>query len=91
MAFTEDLAGYLVDFGEAVVVNGAALTALFDEPSAENFGEVAGRRPVLTCRDSDLSGVMVGAPATVRSAAYTVVNLIADGTGITRLVLERAA
>lgn len=90
MAFTEDIAGYLVDYGEAVSVNGTALTAIFDNAYTENFGEFAGTRPVLTCREADVAAVVRGMPAVVRTVAYTVVNLQPDGTGITRLMLERA-
>jgi hypothetical protein len=47
MSFTEDLAPFYAEFGEAVTVNGVAVTGIFDRVSADAFGIVANARASL--------------------------------------------
>jgi hypothetical protein len=86
----EDLGEFfqLDDFAERVTVAGVEFSAVFDAAHVVGL-DVAGVRPMLTCRESDVVGVAVGAAATVRGLAYTVREIQPDGTGVVGLMLER--
>lgn len=84
----------LAAFGQpAVTVNGQPVEAVFDDGFA--LGTVgigmAARGPALTLRTSDLTGEPVGQAATVGATAYVVAAHEPDGTGMSVLMLERAA
>jgi len=88
MAFSENLSVFFTDFAETVTVSGSSFLAIFDNAYVDALG-VAGTRPALTCKTSDVSGVVFDAAATVRTISYKVVGIEPDGTGITVLLLER--
>ena len=82
-----DLLGLLSDFGETATVGRDDVTAIFDEDYVEVL-DIAGTRPLLYCRTSDVSTVSVGDNAEAGGAFYTIVGIQPDGTGLTMLVLE---
>lgn len=87
MAFVEDRRAFFTDFGVPAVVGGVALTGIFDAAYADALG-IGGSAPVLTI-DTDATTPAYGAAVTVAGVSYTVAEIQPDGTGMTRLLLER--
>jgi len=86
----------LVDFGEAVTLDGAAVRALVgDDYAVHQLGDggMSTSRTALTLKTADVPADPVGKAATVRGASYAVVEARPDGTaaGYTLLVLEASA
>ena len=79
---------YTVTGDRAAKVNG-----VFGEGHiAVNVGgqvQVANAAPQFQCATSDVSSADKGDAITVNSAAYTVVEVHPDGTGVTTLILKR--
>ena len=90
MAFVEDYAPFLTDFGIAATVGGVAITAIFDNGYADAFGIVSGSAPVLLCSSASVSAATVGAAVSVNATSYTVREIQPDGVGMTRLLLQEA-
>lgn len=82
----EAFAGYMTDFGEAVVFGTSTTTAIFDLPSAE-FSDVIVNDPRLYCISTEVSSVASGQSAIVRGVSYTVRTVEPDGTGLTIMTL----
>ena len=89
MAFVEDLNVYLSDHGIAATVGAAAITVIFDTDYGDPMGLIAGNRTVITCISSQVAAADVGTAVTIGATSYTVAEVQPDGTGITRLILER--
>lgn len=90
MSFSEDLAPYFSDFGEAVVIGGVPGVGLFDEAFRVVLEDsVASSGPALTIRQADFAPALMGAPVVVRQLNYSVVGVEPDGTGVALLRLER--
>jgi hypothetical protein len=75
-------------------VGGVAVQGIFD--SAYQLGDVGGSgmastAPVLTLATSDVPASPVGTSVVVNALNYTVAAHEPDGTGISRLLLERTA
>lgn len=88
----------LADFGEAVLytpVGGTqvSITAIFDNgyEAVDAGGGVsfALQQPRLTCRTLDVSSAAEGDAVSVGGVSYKVSIVMADGTGITELMLEK--
>jgi galactokinase/mevalonate kinase-like predicted kinase len=78
------------DFAQTIVLNGSTIVAIFDHEYVEAFG-IEGEAPVLTVKDADIpGGTGHGSSATVESTTYRVAGIQPDGTGISKIVLERA-
>lgn len=88
MAFAEDLAPFLADFGVTAVVAGVAVSAIFDAPTINAFGLAADTAPSLTLATDDATGAVVGGSVSIAGTAYTVASIEPDGTGMTTLVLK---
>ena len=74
-------------------VNGVAVSGIFDNGFAlgsVGVTGIAGAQPTLTLPTSVLAGEAVGQAVTVNAVAYTVAAHEPDGTGMSRLLLERA-
>lgn len=89
MAFAEAFASFFADLGSDATVGVATVRGIFDTDYGDPMGLVAGNRTVLTVATADVPGVDHGTAVSVNSTAYTVAEVQPDGTGITRLVLER--
>lgn len=93
--FVEDHAAFFADFGILVPELGQGVRAIFD--AAYDQGSVgmigmASTQPMLLCRSADLpAGEPVGLQLTIAGTLYAMVHAEPDGTGMTRLLLERAA
>lgn len=96
--FTEPLAAFFrtAGFGVAVTLDGQAREAIFDnEHQLSPFGPaavggMATSQPMLTVATADVPANPVGKAAVVGSTTYTIVEHQPDGTGVSRLMLERA-
>jgi hypothetical protein len=85
-----ELAGYLADFGQPVVVDGVTITAVFRRQFVESL-DVEGERPTLLCRSSDVSSVVHGDAVTVNAASYTVYGIEPRDDGLTLLILKESS
>lgn len=92
MPVLDDLSLYLADFGVTVTkTGGATFTAIFDNEFTEvDMGDAVVERtvPVLVAKSSDVSALAKNASLTIGGTAYTVRRLEADGTGLTRVILN---
>lgn len=91
--FVEDHSAYLADFAVSCTVAGQAVSGIFDNGFAlgsVGVTGIAGAQPTLTLPTSALAGEAVGQAVTVNAVAYTVAAHEPDGTGMSRLLLERA-
>ncbi len=86
--FTEDLDAFLDtdDFAESVTVNGTAKAAIFDLPGDAAL-QVLGTAPEILIKSTDITK---GATVIARGVTYTAVELRPDGTGFTRVTLQRS-
>lgn len=93
---TADRQLFVKDFGEGVTFRGSSIgfkqvTAIFDNEYAGIQGEsveFATSQPILTCVTDDIAGVAFGDTVEVRSKTYKVVLVMANGTGMSELMLE---
>lgn len=90
MSFAADLPAFYADFGETVTVAGSQITAIWSGGYVEVDG-VAGTRPLLRCRASDVAAVSVGATVLRGAVSYTVrgIQPVAPDELETVLILER--
>lgn len=96
--FAEPLATFFsaAGFGSAVTLDGQARTAIFDNEAllspmgATAVGGITASQPMLTLRTADVPANPVGKTAVVNAVTYTIVEHAPDGTGVSRLMLERA-
>lgn len=91
--FVENFSAFLTDFGVNATVAGQAVRGIFDNGFA--LGDVgmagmAGTQPVLTVPTASVPASPVGSTAVVNAINYVVAAHEPDGTGMSRLLLERA-
>jgi len=86
-------AGAFAALANAEATIGAALVAgIFDNGyQAGLLGAIESARPSFTCASADVSTAVQGTAITINAVAYKVAEVQPDGTGVTVLVLERAA
>ena len=91
MAFAEDLDEFLStdDFAITVTIGAASVAAIFDNEAADAL-MAAGTQPVLTVKSSDVSATARGTAVVVNGTNYTVAKIEPDGTGLSRVILEKA-
>jgi hypothetical protein len=96
--FAEDLSAFFADFGaSSCTVAGQPVQAIFDNGHAVALGGaydgmgVSTTQPRLTCATAALPADPVGAVAVVGAVSYVVAEHQPDGTGISVLLLRRAA
>lgn len=91
MAITIDSAEFLdTAYGFAVpaTVDGVACNVIFDAAYADALG-MSGARPSLLMATDAAPSAAVGDAVSVASISYTIAEIQPDGTGMTRLLLER--
>ena len=93
MNYTEDLPAFLDDFGVIAqggtcTLNGVSAEGIFDNGYNASFG-MDGTQPSLLVKSSDASGAVRGTAVVVNSVSYTVQGIEPDGTGMTKLILEK--
>lgn len=96
MPFAEDLAPFFntAEFASDATLNGVAVRGIFD--AAYQLGDVGGQgmastAPVLTLATTDVPASPVGKSVVVNSVSYVVAAHEPDGTGVSLLLLKRAA
>lgn len=96
MAFTEDLAPFfsVSDFAVNATLDGVAVRGVFNNSyelgSAGPIG-MAGTQPTLTLPTASVPASPVGKACVVGATSYVVGAHEPDGTGVSVLLLERAA
>lgn len=90
MAFTEDLDQFVDtnDFAITVTIGGVSVSAIFDNEAADAL-MASGTQPVLTVKSSDVSATARGTAVVVNGTNYTVAKIEPDGTGFSRVILEK--
>ena len=96
MAFTEDLAPFFDtdEFAVDATLNGVAVRGIFD--NSYQLGDVGGQgmastAPVLTLATTDVPASPVGKSVVINSVSFVVAAHEPDGTGVSLLLLEKAA
>ena len=94
--FTEDMTQFFsqAEFAEVVTLNGVAVSAIFDNGYAlGNVGMVGmgSTQPSITLATSSVPASPVGKAVVVRGLACQVALHEPDGTGLSKLILERTA
>jgi hypothetical protein len=93
--FTEDLTAFLnpAEFATSVSVGGVLVSAIYDNGYAlgnvGGFG-MASTQPTLTLATANVPASPEGQAAVVNGVAYVVASHEPDGTGVSRLLLEKA-
>lgn len=75
-------------FGVAATIGGETVNGIFDDEYAETL-DIAGTAPVIACKTEEVADVDEGDTVTIAGTDYTVRDIEQDGTGVTRLVLEK--
>ena len=104
--FVEDHSAFFADFGVSVDILGRSVRAIFDnafELGAVGASGMASTQPSLLCSTADIPPRIlnwfaylyhprdpVDLGITVNGEAYTIAAVEPDGTGMSRLLLERA-
>lgn len=89
--FAEDLDEFLdVDGGFAVTatIASVAVVGIFSNRSADAL-MASGTEPVLTVKSTDVASTARGTAVVVNGTNYTVGKIEPDGTGFSRLILEK--
>lgn len=86
---TESLASFFTDFAAtSATLGGTAVSGIFDNGYAEAFG-MDGSAPSLTLKSSAAAAAAHGTAVVVDGVNYTVQGIEPDGTGVTKLILEK--
>lgn len=89
----EDHSIFMADFGVNATLAGQAVRGIFDNGfllGDVGMAGMAGSAPVLTLPTASVPAVPVGAAAVINGVSYVVAAHEFDGTGMSRLLLERA-
>lgn len=70
------------------LINGSEVDGCFDNQFI-NVGMVESQAPVFECRESDIGIVTHGMVITSDAVSYKVRGVQPDGTGLTKLILEK--
>lgn len=89
MAFVEDLDCFMLDFAIPATINGIAdIDAIYDSAYVlSDFTDTY--LPSVLVKSSDIVGVVQGYAVLVADLSFVITSIQPDGTGMTRLILER--
>jgi hypothetical protein len=73
----------------SALIDGLPVDGIFDRPYIDTQ-EVSGYQPSLTCRSTDIDNVLEDDPVMIDGVSYRVSGVEPDGTGITKLILEKS-
>lgn len=90
-----DVSALMADFGQTVTLDGASVTAIFDNAFAlvDAGGDgpgLASSAPALTLPSASVPASPVGKAATVGATSYTVTAHHPDGAALSILILREA-
>lgn len=89
-AITETMADFMPDFGVTATVGAVSgVSGIFDNAYAAELG-VSGSSPSLLIVSSAAPSVAHGTAVSMGGVSYTVTEVMPDGTGMTRLMLQEA-
>lgn len=88
MAFTEDLAPYFADFGQAATLDGAPVRGIFDGASLVALGGIGTTSPRFTLASAAAAAATQASLLVLAGRTYRVRDVLPDGTGVTELSLE---
>ena len=93
MAFVEDLTPLFADFGDDGTLAGSPVRVIFDEPGRVQLGGVgmAVRDPQVQIATASVPASPEGAALVIPQGSFTVRQHIPDGTGLSLLMLSKAA
>jgi hypothetical protein len=96
MAFEEDFTAFLQDAEfsvPATLTGGVVVQVIFDAPHVDMLGAglMEDNQPTVLGRTVDLGALNHGAALSVNGQSWRVARNQPDGTGMTRLFLERVA
>ena len=90
MAFAENFAPFLADFGDAGTLAGQAVRGIFDAAGSSQLG-ITAAEPQFQLPSASVPAAIFGATLTIPQGTYTVREAIPDGTGMTLLVLTKVS
>ena len=90
MSFVEDLAPFLADFGVAGTLAGSPVRGIFDAAGTAQLGMVSAE-PQFQLPSVSVPAAIFDATLTIPAGSYKVREAIADGTGMTLLVLTKVS
>jgi hypothetical protein len=93
MAFTEDLTPFFADFGDAGTLAGVAVRVIFDVPMEQQLAGAGlmASVPQVQIATASVPSNVEGAALVIPQGSYTVREHVADGTGLSLLLLRGAA
>lgn len=90
MAFTETPDSFFTDYAAtSCTIGGVSVSAIFGNEAADAL-MAAGTQPVLTVKSSDVASTARGTAVVVNGTNYTVAKIEPDGTGFSRVILEKS-
>jgi|CXWL01.1.fsa_nt_gi hypothetical protein len=87
MAFVEDFAAYMADFGVPATLDGRAVRVIFGN-AYEHMLDVGAREPRAGLPTTDAGAATRGSTLVLAAVTYKVRAVRPDGTGWTALALE---
>ena len=93
MPFAEDLTPLFADFGDAGTLAGQPVRVIFDAPVEDQLGGagVLSSVPQVQIATASVPADVEGAALVIPQGSYTVRQHVADGTGLSLLLLRAAA
>ncbi|MBK9362999.1 MAG: hypothetical protein IPM99_18795 [Rubrivivax sp.] len=93
MPFAEDLAPFFADFGDAGTLAGQPVRVIFDVPTEQQLGGmgVLSSVPQVQIATASVPSGVEGATLVIPQGTYTVREHVADGTGLSLLMLRGSA
>lgn len=89
---TADTAAFLADFGVPATIGAVTVQVIFDNGYQTGLaGTIETTGPTAVGATADLAASVEGTSLVINSVTYKVADNQPDGTGMTTLVLERAA
>lgn len=91
--FAEDLSVYFADFGVDGTLAGEAVRVIFDAPVEQQLGGVGmlSAQPQVQIATASVPTAVDGATLVIPAGTFAVREHLADGTGMSLLLLQRAA
>lgn len=86
--FVEDFTAYFADFGVSANLDGQGVTVIYDREFLQVLDGIATTSPAATAPSTTVAAATTASILVVAGNTYRVRSVQADGTGITRLLLE---
>jgi len=90
MAFVENLAVFVSDFGDAGTLAGVPVRGIFDAPAGVDLGGITASEPQFQLPSAQVPASSRGQLLVIPQGSFTVRETLPDGTGMTLLLLTVA-